>query len=75
MTHETKIHIYISTEIVGLSRSYIQQICNQSENDYIPEEANFNLSFLQLLFFIFIDIIDIMIYTSTLLLSKMLKIK
>ena len=41
----TKINIY--TILYKSSKDQIQQICNQSENDDIPEKVNCNLSLLQ----------------------------
>jgi len=44
----TKINIYaILYKSSGFKKDQIQQICNQSENDDIPEKANCKLGLLQ----------------------------
>ena len=53
-----KVRFKETIVVVGLNRSYIQQIRKQSENDYIPQKPE-NLRFAPIIFFYFAFLIDI----------------
>ena len=64
----TKINIHIQ---FCIKVDQIQKICNQSENDDIPEKANCNLGLLLNLLFLFsMDFIHNINFTSVLLDQK-----
>ena len=56
--------MFLSREICikpyqNYTKIHIQQICNQSENDFIPQELE-NLRFSPITYFLFCILIDIM---------------